>query len=64
MNKDNIHNVNIVGEKVLITPKELKEKLPLSLPLRSQIAQSRRDIANIIHKKVSVYGCDWTMFYS
>ncbi|EGP01802.1 phospho-2-dehydro-3-deoxyheptonate aldolase [Pasteurella multocida subsp. multocida str. Anand1_goat] len=55
MNKDNIHNVNIVGEKVLITPKELKEKLPLSLPLRSQIAQSRRDIANIIHKKVSVY---------
>ncbi len=51
MNKDNIHNVNIVGEKVLITPKELKEKLPLSLPLRSQIAQSRRDIANIIHKK-------------
>ncbi|MGC7559551.1 3-deoxy-7-phosphoheptulonate synthase [Pasteurella sp. PK-2025] len=51
MNKDSIHNVNIVGEKVLITPKELKEKLPLPHTLRQQIEQSRRDIANIIHKK-------------
>lgn len=51
MNKDSIHNVNIVGEKVLITPRELKEKLPLTTALRHQIEQSRRDIANIIHKK-------------
>lgn len=51
MNKDSIHNVNIVGEKVLITPSELKEKLPLTAVLRHQIEQSRRDIANIIHKK-------------
>ncbi|RZN59345.1 3-deoxy-7-phosphoheptulonate synthase [Avibacterium paragallinarum] len=49
--KDSIHNVNIVNEKVLITPSELKAKLPLPTHLRQQIEQSRRDIANIIHKK-------------
>ncbi|WP_373100140.1 MULTISPECIES: 3-deoxy-7-phosphoheptulonate synthase [Pasteurellaceae] len=49
--KDSIHNVNIVHEKVLITPHELKAKLPLPAELRRQIEQSRRDIADIIHKK-------------
>lgn len=49
--KDSIHNVNIVNEKVLITPSELKAKLPLPAHLRQQIEQSRQDIANIIHKK-------------
>ncbi|URL07528.1 3-deoxy-7-phosphoheptulonate synthase [Avibacterium sp. 21-595] len=49
--KDSIHNVNIVNEKVLITPHELKEKLPLPQHLSHQIEQSRADIANIIHKK-------------
>lgn len=51
MNKDSIHNVNIVAEKVLITPQELKQKLPLSTALRQQIEQSRREIARIIHKQ-------------
>ncbi|MGQ0286203.1 3-deoxy-7-phosphoheptulonate synthase [Pasteurellaceae bacterium 22721_9_1] len=51
MNKDSIHNVHIVGEKVLITPAELKQKLPLPQNLRSQIENHRRDISNIIHKK-------------
>lgn len=51
MNKDSIHNVNIVAEKVLITPHELKQKLPLTCKLRQQIEQSRREIADIIHKK-------------
>lgn len=50
-NKDSIHNVNIQDEKILITPQELKEKLPLSLALKHQIEQSRYDIAQIIHKK-------------
>lgn len=49
--KDSIHNVNIVNEKVLITPKELKEKLPLPVTLRSQIEKSRQEIADIIHKR-------------
>ncbi|KGQ70994.1 phospho-2-dehydro-3-deoxyheptonate aldolase [Chelonobacter oris] len=49
--KDTIHNVNIQDEKVLLTPQELKQKLPLSLALKKQIEQSRYDIAQIIHKK-------------
>ncbi|TCK01752.1 3-deoxy-D-arabinoheptulosonate-7-phosphate synthase [Volucribacter psittacicida] len=51
MNKDSLHNVHIVDEKVLVTPYELKQKLPLSSQLRHQIEQSRQEIANIIHKK-------------
>ncbi|PJG86472.1 3-deoxy-7-phosphoheptulonate synthase [Conservatibacter flavescens] len=51
MNKDSLHNVHIVDEKVLITPQALKEKLPLSTALRTQIEQSRKDIADIIHKQ-------------
>ncbi|KAE9530290.1 3-deoxy-7-phosphoheptulonate synthase [Testudinibacter aquarius] len=50
-NKNAIHNVNIYDEKVLLTPQELKEKLPLSTALSQQIEQSRGEIANIIHKK-------------
>lgn len=51
MNKDSIHNVHILDEKVLITPAELKEKLPLPTAFRSQIETHRREISNIIHKK-------------
>lgn len=51
MHKDSIHNVRIIGEKVLITPAELKRKLPLPVNLRRQIETHRRDISAIIHKK-------------
>jgi len=51
MNKDSIHNVRIVDEKVLITPAELKQKLPLPQVLRGQIETHRREISDIIHKK-------------
>ena len=50
MNKDSIHNVRIVDE-VLITPAELKQKLPLPQVLRGQIETHRREISDIIHKK-------------
>ncbi|MGR3808592.1 3-deoxy-7-phosphoheptulonate synthase [Pasteurella testudinis] len=50
-NKDLIHNVNIHDEKVLMTPHELKEKLPLPLALKQQIEHSRHEIADIIHRK-------------
>ncbi|TYG33540.1 3-deoxy-7-phosphoheptulonate synthase [Lonepinella koalarum] len=53
MNKDSIHNVHIVDEKVLITPAELKQKLPLPQHLRQRIEQHRQDISAIIHKKDS-----------
>ena len=51
MNKDSIHNVRIVDEKVLITPAELKQKLLLPQVLRGQIETHRREISDIIHKK-------------
>lgn len=49
--KDSIHNVNIINEKVLVTPQELKEKLPLPAELHRQIERSRKEVADIIHKK-------------
>ncbi len=49
--KDSIHNVHIAHEKVLITPAELKNVLPLKSEYRTQIEQHRREIADIIHKK-------------
>ncbi|QIM68484.1 3-deoxy-7-phosphoheptulonate synthase [Basfia succiniciproducens] len=49
--KDSIHNVHIIDEKVLITPAELKQKLPLPIALRTQIETHRREIADIVHKK-------------
>ncbi|MGF7452319.1 3-deoxy-7-phosphoheptulonate synthase [Pasteurella bettyae] len=49
--KDSIHNIHIVDEKILITPAELKQKLPLTNRLRTQIETHRREIADIVHKK-------------
>jgi len=51
MQKSELSNVNIIDEQVLITPDELKAKLPLSDNARRFIQQSRQTIANIIHKK-------------
>lgn len=51
MRKDSIHNVNIVDEKVLITPDELKAKLPLENPLRANIKRYRKEIADIVHHR-------------
>ncbi|MFC0323985.1 3-deoxy-7-phosphoheptulonate synthase [Gallibacterium melopsittaci] len=51
MRKDSIHNVHIVDEKVLITPDELKAKLPLENPLRQNIERYRQEIADIVHRR-------------
>ncbi len=51
MQKSELSNVNIIDEQVLITPDELKAKLPLSEKARRFIQQSRQTIADIIHKK-------------
>ena len=51
MQKSELSNVNISDEQVLITPNQLKEKLPLSERARQFIQESRQTIANIIHKK-------------
>ncbi len=51
MQKSELSNVNIMDEQVLITPNELKAKIPLSDKARKFIQQSRQTIADIIHKK-------------
>jgi len=51
MQKSELSNINISDEQVLITPEQLKAKLPLSHQARQFIQHSRQTIANIIHKK-------------
>lgn len=46
-----VNNVNIVGQKVLITPRELKEKIPLSAKSARFVADSRKRIADILERK-------------
>lgn len=55
MQKSELSNINISDEQVLITPDELKVKLPLSEKARRFIQESRQTIANIIHKKTIAY---------
>ncbi|QBQ64549.1 3-deoxy-7-phosphoheptulonate synthase [Actinobacillus indolicus] len=50
-NQDSLHNVNICDEKVLLTPKGLKQEFPLSEHLCKQIEESRKVISDIIHKR-------------
>ncbi|MDD2173584.1 3-deoxy-7-phosphoheptulonate synthase [Glaesserella parasuis] len=50
-NQDSLHNVNICDEKVLLTPKGLKQEFPLPEHLRKQIEKSRKVISDIIHKR-------------
>ncbi len=51
MHRDQLNNVHISDEQVLITPKQLKDKLPLSDAGNAFICQSRKEIADIIHKR-------------
>ncbi len=51
MLRSELSNINISDEQVLITPEELKQKLPLSEESRQFIQKSRQTIADIIHKR-------------
>ncbi|UTV28226.1 3-deoxy-7-phosphoheptulonate synthase [Photobacterium atrarenae] len=51
MQRDQLNNIHIQDESVLITPKELKEKIPVSEHALQFIHQSRQTIADIIHKR-------------
>lgn len=55
MQRSELSNINISEEQVLITPEELKVKLPLSEKARRFIQESRQTIADIIHKKIIAY---------
>lgn len=57
--KDSIHNVNIINEKVLVTPQELKEKLPLPAELHRQIERSRKKLQILFIRKIN--GCWWLL---
>ncbi len=51
MYKSELSNINISDEQVIITPNELKKKIPLSENARQFIQSSRQTISDIIHKK-------------
>ncbi|OZS43153.1 3-deoxy-7-phosphoheptulonate synthase [Photobacterium sanguinicancri] len=51
MQKDQLNNIHIQDEQVLITPDQLKDKLPVSESAFGFIQQSRQTIADIIHKR-------------
>ncbi len=55
MKKSELSNINISDEQVLITPEQLKEKLPLSEKARKFIQDSRETIATLFIRKIIVY---------
>ena len=48
-----VNNVNITGQKVLMTPNELRQKLPLSAKSAKFVADSRQKIADILERRDS-----------
>ncbi len=50
-NKSELSDINISEQQVLITPQELKNKIPLSDNARRFIRESRQTVADIIHKR-------------
>ncbi len=51
MQKDTLNNIHIRSEKVMITPAELKAKLPISNQALSFIGQARQTMSDIIQRK-------------
>ncbi|MFC0179694.1 3-deoxy-7-phosphoheptulonate synthase [Thorsellia kenyensis] len=51
VHKDNLNNVNITDESILMTPSQLKALYPLSQEGAKFIAEARKTISNIIHKR-------------
>ncbi len=51
MKRSELSDINILDEQILITPDQLKAKLPLSEKARRFIHESRQTVANIVHKK-------------
>ncbi|GAA3538445.1 3-deoxy-7-phosphoheptulonate synthase [Zobellella aerophila] len=51
MQKDTLNNIHIQSERVMITPAELKAKLPISPKALQFVGEARQTISNIIHRK-------------
>lgn len=57
---DKLNNVNIASQKVLMTPRQLKEKLPMPPESVDFVSDARRQIANILtgkdNRKLAIVG--------
>src|SRR5690625_4742306 len=51
MSQTQVDDVNIASQTLLITPKEIKEKLPLTESARKTVAKGRETIRNILDRK-------------
>lgn len=51
MHKDSIDNVHVASERVLVTPEELQKELPVSQKALEKVVESRKTIADIIHRR-------------
>src|SRR5690625_4810174 len=51
MSQTQVDDVNIASQTLLITPKEIKEKLPLTESARETVAKGRETIRNILDRK-------------
>ncbi|MFW8589240.1 3-deoxy-7-phosphoheptulonate synthase [Glaciecola sp. 2405UD65-10] len=51
MQKDSVNNLHVSSEKVLVTPQQLAEEMPVSDKSIAFVKQSRQIISDIIHRK-------------
>ena len=51
MSSETVENLNVASQQVLITPEQLKAKIPLSAKAQAVISESRRVIQNILDGK-------------
>ncbi|MFC1498757.1 3-deoxy-7-phosphoheptulonate synthase [Verrucomicrobiota bacterium] len=51
MSTDKIHNVNILSQKLLPTPKEIRNKLPANTDIKQTVCNFRSQIINILDRK-------------
>ncbi|GAA5218452.1 3-deoxy-7-phosphoheptulonate synthase [Corallincola platygyrae] len=53
MHNDTVNDIHVSAQEVLITPKQLKQALPASDEVLQSIAESRKVVSDIIHRKDS-----------
>lgn len=51
MQKDSVNNLHVSSEKVLITPQQLAQEMPVTDKAIAYVKQSRKIISDIIHRK-------------
>ena len=51
MSSETVENLNVASQQVLITPEQLKAKIPLSEKAEAVISESRQVIQNILDGK-------------